>query len=74
MQDTITLSTTKTKYMNAVKASKEVLWLRGLVNKFEIIHDSVQIYCDSQSLINLTEDHMYHKWTKHIDVRYHMIR
>ena len=60
--------------MIAVKASKEALWLRGLVETFSIIHDSVQIYCDSQSIIHLAKGHMYHKRTKHIDVRYHKIR
>jgi len=34
----------------------------------------IQFYCDSQSVIYLTKDHMYHKWTRHIDVRYHKIR
>ena len=55
-------------YMAAVETSKEVLWLRGLVETFNIIQDSVRVHCDSQSAIHLTKDHMYHKWTKHIDV------
>jgi len=59
--------------MTAVEASKEALWLRGLIDTFGIIQHSVQVYCDSQSLIYLTKDHRYHKQTKHIDVRYHRI-
>ena len=47
--------------------------MRGLVSTFGIIHDSIQIYYDSQSAIYLAKDHMYHKRTKHLDVRYHMI-
>ena len=35
---------------------------------------SVWVYCESQSVIHLAKDHMYHKRTKHIDVRYHKIR
>jgi len=57
--------------MAAVEASKEALWLRGLIEMFNIIHDSV---CDSQSAIHLAKNHMYNKRTKHIDVRYHKIR
>jgi len=41
---------------------------------FGIIEDSVQVYCDNQSAIHLAKNHMYHKPTKHIDVRYHKIR
>ena len=32
------------------------------------------IYCDSQTAIHLAKNHMYHKKTKHINVRYHKIR
>ena len=74
LQDTITLSTTEVEYMGAVEASKEVLWLRGLVEIFNIIQDSVRVHCDSQSAIHLTKNHRYHKRRQHIDVRFHKIR
>ena len=60
--------------MTAVEASKEALWLRGLVETFSIIQDSVRVHCDSQSAIHLAKDHRDHKQTKHIDVRFHKIR
>jgi len=60
--------------MVAVEASKEALWLRGLVEPFSIIQDSVRVHYDSQSVIHLPKDHRYHKRMKHIDVRYHKIR
>jgi len=60
--------------MVTVETSKEALWLRGLIGIFGIIHDSVQIYCGSQSVIYLAKNHMYHKRIKHIDVRFHRIR
>jgi len=60
--------------MTAVEVSKEALWLRGLVETFSIIQDSVQVHCDGQSAIHLAKDYRYHKRTKHIDVRYHKIR
>jgi len=34
--------------MATAGAYKEVLWLRVLVSTFGIIHDSVQVYYDSQ--------------------------
>jgi hypothetical protein len=74
LQETVALSTTEAEYMAAVEASKEALWLRGLVEMFGVIQDSVQVHCDSQSVIHLAKDHRYHKRTKHIDVRYHKIR
>ena len=74
LQDTIALSTTEAEYMAAIEASKEALWLRGLVETFSIIQDSVRVHCDSQSAIHLAKDHVYYKRKKHIDVRYHKIR
>ena len=69
LKDTMGLSTTEVEYTTAVKAFIEALWLIGLIDIFEIIQDSVQIYCDSQSAIRLAKNHIYHKRTKHIDVR-----
>ena len=31
------------------------------------------MFCDSQSVIFLTKDQMFHERTKHIDVRYHFV-
>jgi len=49
------------------------LWLRGLVETFNILQESIRVYCDSQSAIHLSKDHIYHKRMKHIDVRDHDI-
>ena len=38
------------------------------------MQDSVWVHCEIQSVIHLVKDHMYHKRTKHIGVRYHKIR
>ena len=72
--DTIALSTTEAEYMAAVKASKEALWLRELVETFSIVQDSIRVHCDSQSAIHLANDHRCHTRTKHVEVRYHKIR
>jgi len=74
LQDTVALSTTEKEYMAAVEASKKTLWLRGLVETFSIIQDSVRVHWVSLIVIHLAKNHMYHKRTKHIDVRYHKIR
>ena len=74
LQDTIALSTREAGYMAAVESSKEALWLRGLIETFSIIQDSVRVHCDNQSAIRLTKDHRYYKRMKYIDMRYHKIR
>jgi len=59
--------------MAAVEASKKALRLKGLVETFGIIQDSVRVHCNNQSVIHLFKNHRYHKRIKQIDVRYHKI-
>jgi len=68
------LSMTEAEHVAAAEASKEALWLRGLVETYGIVQDSVRVHYDNQSAIHLAKDHIYHKQMKHIDVRYHKIR
>ncbi|KAG8486221.1 hypothetical protein CXB51_019619 [Gossypium anomalum] len=73
LQTTVALSTTEAEYMAITEASKEAIWLKGL---FSELNEDLQIstvFCDSQSVIFLTKDQMFHERTKHIDVRYHFV-
>jgi len=74
LQDTVSLSTIEVEYMAIVEASKRALWLRGLIEIFGIMHDSILVHYDGQSVIHLAKNHRYHKQTKHIDMIYHKIR
>ena len=47
LQDTIILLMIEAEYMTAVETSKEALWLRGLVEMFNIIQNLVRIHYDS---------------------------
>ncbi|KAG8478386.1 hypothetical protein CXB51_028195 [Gossypium anomalum] len=62
------------EYMAITEACKEAIWLKGL---FTELNEDLQIstvFCDSQSVIFLTKDQIFHERTKHIDVRYHFVR
>lgn len=68
------MSITKIEYMAVVEASKEVVWLVGLVKELDIEQGEVQLYCDSHSAIDLAKNQRYHARTKHINVRFRWIR
>ena len=74
IQSLVAMSTTKTKYIVVAEASKEAVWLARLVKELGIEQGGVQLHCDSQSVINLAKNQVYHAKTKHIDVRFHKIR
>eukprot|EP00253_Pinus_taeda_P025413 PITA_25413 len=55
-------------------ASKEAIWLKGLLDEIGRKQEKVDVLCDSQSAIHLATNPAYHNRTKHIDVRYHFLR
>ena len=74
VQSLVALSTIASEYMAIAEASKEVMWLAGLVKELGIQQGGVQLHCDSRSAIFLAKNQVYHVWTKHIDVRFHKIK
>ena len=56
------------EYMAATHASKEVVWLQRLCSGIGLVQQEVRIDCDSQSVIFLEKNPIYHSKTKHIDV------
>eukprot|EP00253_Pinus_taeda_P025645 PITA_25645 len=74
LQETVALSTTEAEYIAASDASKEAIWLKGLIDEIGKTQEKVNVLCDSQSSIHLATNPAYHSRTKHIDVRYHFLR
>lgn len=60
--------------MAIVEATKEALWLRGLVEEFGVKQEVVPVFSDSQSAIYLKKNLRFHERTKHIDVRIHFMK
>ena len=70
----ISLSTTKSKYIAAMYAAKEALWLHSLITQlFGITPNATTLFSDNQSAIVLMKAHQYHAHTKHIDIQFHFI-
>lgn len=74
LQRVVALSTTEAEYIAITEAVKEALWLKGIINELGLQQECIQVHCDSQSVIHLTKNSMYHERTKHIDVKLHFIR
>ena len=74
LEKCVALSTTEAKYIAAIEAAKEMLWLKRFVSDLGLSQLTYVISCDRQSAIDLSKNSMYHSCTKHIDVRYHWLR
>ncbi|GJQ94412.1 retrovirus-related pol polyprotein from transposon TNT 1-94 [Tanacetum coccineum] len=73
LQHVVALSTTEAEYMALTEAVKEAIWLRGLLEELGVKLNTVVVNCENQGAIHLSRNHVFHKRTKHINVRYHFI-
>ncbi|PKU75288.1 Retrovirus-related Pol polyprotein from transposon TNT 1-94 [Dendrobium catenatum] len=74
-QTTIARSSTEAEYCALASEASEILWLRRLLEDFNIPQQSpTLIYCDNTSAIALANNPIFHSRTKHIDVDCHFIR
>ena len=70
LQKCVALSTTEAEYIAANEAGKEILWLKRFLQELGLKQDGYVVNCDSQSVIDLSKNSMYHSRSKHIEVRY----
>nr|GEW53327.1 retrotransposon protein, putative, Ty1-copia subclass [Tanacetum cinerariifolium] len=74
LQHMVALSTTEAEYIALTEAVKEAIWLRGLLEELGVELNIMAVNCDNQDAIHLSQNHVFHERTKHINVRYHFIR
>ncbi|PON61539.1 hypothetical protein PanWU01x14_144550 [Parasponia andersonii] len=74
LQKIVALSTTEAEYVAVTDASKELIWLQSFLEELSQNYGKSTLHCDSQSVIHLAKNPVYHARTKHIQVRYHFIR
>lgn len=74
-QNMVASSSCEAEFISISEASKEVKWLRQLLEELhETICSPTTIFEDNQGCIDLVRDHKFSYKTKHIDTRYKMIR
>jgi hypothetical protein len=71
----VALSTVEVEYIELCVAVHKVVWLHKLLaDLFGREMDSTIIHCDNQSCVKLSENHVFHDKSKHIEIKYHYIR
>ncbi|CAL2279392.1 unnamed protein product [Prunus armeniaca] len=74
-QSCVALSTAEAKYVSALEATTQAIWLRFVLEDFgELQADATPLKCDNTSAISITKNPVFHQRTKHIDRRYHFIK
>ena len=48
--------------------------MKQMLADYGIVQDTLVVYCDNTSAINISKNPVQHSRTKHIDIRHHFIR
>lgn len=73
-QTTVSLSSAEAEYVALSEGCRESAFLSALLTELTGIIEAVELFSDSQSAIQIAENPIHHRRTKHIDVRHHYIR
>jgi hypothetical protein len=74
-QEIIALSSTEAEYVAATSVGKEILFLRQILADLGYDQsEQTPVGEDNSFCIKLSENEMYHRRSKHIDIKYHWIR
>ncbi|KAK3019919.1 hypothetical protein RJ639_003146 [Escallonia herrerae] len=66
LQSALALSATEANYVAVTEASKEALWLKGLVKEQVFNQVGILLHCDSENGIHLTKNHIHHARIKQL--------
>jgi len=73
-QCTIALSSTEAEYMALTECVKNTQWTLSLLNQLDFDIDLlIKLFTESLGACAITSNSVYHKCTKHIDIKYHYI-
>nr|GEV98559.1 copia protein [Tanacetum cinerariifolium] len=73
-QTTLVISTTKAKYVSAIKAFQQALWMKQVLIDYGVRLDDIPIMCDNKGVIDLSKNPDQHSRTKHAEIRHHFFR
>ena len=73
-QNFVSLSIAEVEYIAAGSCCTQLLWMKKLLYNYGILQDTMCVYCDNTSAINLSKNMVQHSKSKHIEIRYHFIR
>ena len=76
-QSVVAISSCEAEYVSLALAIQEALFLRQLfIDMWKPLmnDDPVVVHCDNQGSVALAKNPVFHKRSKHIDVKYHFIR
>nr|KAJ0192955.1 hypothetical protein LSAT_V11C800440770 [Lactuca sativa] len=73
-QTSVAISTAEAEYVAAERCCAQLLWIQNQLLDYGFKFSKTPVYCDNSSAIQITQNHVQHSKTKHIEIRHHFIR
>ncbi|KAJ9543930.1 hypothetical protein OSB04_023637 [Centaurea solstitialis] len=73
-QTTVSQSTNEAEYIAASQCCSQVLWIQNQMQDYGLSFLQTPIYIDNNSAISIVNNPVKHSKTKHIEIKYHLIR
>ena len=73
-QNFVSLSTAEAEYIAVGNCCTQLLWMKKLLHDYGIPQETMCVFCDNTSVINLSKNPVQHSKSKHMEIRYHFIR
>ncbi|KAL1291005.1 hypothetical protein AAHE18_20G170500 [Arachis hypogaea] len=62
------------EYISASACCSQLIWLKTQLEDYKLKINSIPLFCDNMSAINISKNHVLHSITKNIEIKYHFIR
>ena len=73
-QNSVSLSIAEAEYIAVGSYCTQLLWMKKLLHDYGIPQETMIVFCDNTSAINLSKNLVQHSKSKHIEICYHCIR
>nr|XP_016495404.1 PREDICTED: uncharacterized mitochondrial protein AtMg00810-like [Nicotiana tabacum] len=74
-QTTVSLSSTEAEYRSVMKVVGELVWVKRLLEELTVMcTNPITVFCDSQVVVHIARNLVFHERTKHIEVDCHFVR
>ena len=74
LQPSTALSTAEAEYIAACTGTKEALWVKMLLEFFDIPSNTMDMKTDNQAALSIAENPIISQKSKHIDIQYHFLK
>ncbi|GJR67059.1 retrovirus-related pol polyprotein from transposon TNT 1-94 [Tanacetum coccineum] len=73
-QQYVAMFSVEAEYVAIAGCCTNILWMKSQLTDYDIMYEKVSIFCDNTSAIAISNNPVLHSRTKHIDIRYHILK